>query len=215
MKNILVALVLILSLENLHAQTLVFVFLNKKADKAVIPKEEETKLMDGHMANIKRLGSEGKLIVAGPFEGGGGIFIFKSKSVQEVAEWVNSDPAVQAKRWDIEIFPFEPGMGAVCQASEPIDMIQYNFVRYEMNVSKYTLAAMAEASKEHERYVKQLGLKMDVLLAGSLGPEEGGILVTRGEFNKDMVESDPVLQKEFMTVSYKSLYVAKGAFCEK
>ncbi len=55
-----------------------FVFLNKKADAVQLPKEEGEKLMAGHMANIERLAKEGKLIVAGPFEGGGGIFIFNT-----------------------------------------------------------------------------------------------------------------------------------------
>ncbi|MBX2961191.1 MAG: hypothetical protein KF687_01690 [Cyclobacteriaceae bacterium] len=47
-----------------------FVFLNTRTDKAELPKEEVDKLMQGHMANITRLASEGKLIAAGPFDGG-------------------------------------------------------------------------------------------------------------------------------------------------
>ena len=63
------------------AQTpeLIFVFLNKRIDKAELPEGEVKKIMEGHMANIERLSKEGKLISAGPFDGGGGIFIFKSK----------------------------------------------------------------------------------------------------------------------------------------
>ena len=74
------------------AQTHTFVFLNSRKDKPELPKEELDKLMDGHMKNIERLAKEGKLIVAGPFEGGGGIFIMNTSSVKEASEWLSTDP---------------------------------------------------------------------------------------------------------------------------
>ncbi len=49
---------------------LIFVFLNKRTDKAELPEAEVKKIMDGHMANISRLAKEGKLISAGPFDAG-------------------------------------------------------------------------------------------------------------------------------------------------
>jgi uncharacterized protein YciI len=55
------------------AQPMVIVFLHHKADKPELPKEQVDKIMEGHFANIKKLASEGKLLTAGPFEGGGGI----------------------------------------------------------------------------------------------------------------------------------------------
>ena len=56
-----------------------FVFLNKKTDKAVLAKEEEDKLMEGHEQH-EAAGAGGKLQIAGPFEGGGGILFFNSGS---------------------------------------------------------------------------------------------------------------------------------------
>jgi uncharacterized protein YciI len=98
MKRILVIL-FFLSTQISFSQTpeLIFVFLNKRSDKAALPEEEVKKIMDGHMANIERLAKEGKLISAGPFDAGGGIFIFKSKSVAEVNEWLSTDPGVKRK----------------------------------------------------------------------------------------------------------------------
>lgn len=51
--------------------------------------------MKGHMANINRLAKEGKLIVAGPFDGGG-VFILNTTSTDEARLWLNTDPGVQA-----------------------------------------------------------------------------------------------------------------------
>jgi len=101
----------------------IFVFLNNKADKVKLPEEEVKKIMDGHMANINRLAKEGKLISAGPFDGGGGIFIFKSGPIDEVREWLKTDPGVQANRWNVEVLPYYPRVGSVCALNEPYQMV--------------------------------------------------------------------------------------------
>ena len=149
------------------------------------------------MANIKRLDSENKLVAAGPFEGGGGIFIFRSSSKKQVQEWLETDPAVHAKRWDIEMFNYTPRIGSVCAVAEPIEMIQYHFMRYEVNITKYTISKMSEGEKEHEQYIKQLVLNGDVVTEGTFGPDEGNILVMKGDLKKELIELDPSIQKEF------------------
>ena len=78
MKKLLLPILLIICATSFAQNKFTFVFLNNKADKAVLSKEEVDKIMEGHMANINKMAKEGKLIAAGPFEGGGGIFIFNS-----------------------------------------------------------------------------------------------------------------------------------------
>src|SRR5262245_34071025 len=73
-----------------------FVFLHKKTHAVELPKEELDKIMDGHLANIERLANEGKLLVAGPFEGGGGIFILNTTSPEEAKSWLDTDPGIKA-----------------------------------------------------------------------------------------------------------------------
>jgi uncharacterized protein len=66
-------------------------------------------LQEGHMANIKKLYSEGKLKVAGPFGDDGnwrGIFIFDVASREEVEQLLNTDPAIAAGRLSYEIHPW-------------------------------------------------------------------------------------------------------------
>ncbi len=105
-----------------YGQNFVWVFLNKKENKEELPAEEIKKIMDGHLANIKRLAKEGKLLAAGPFEEGGGIFVFDSHSKVEVNEWLATDPGIQAKRWDIELFLYTPRTGSVCSVGEKYEM---------------------------------------------------------------------------------------------
>lgn len=67
---------------------------------------------EGHMNNIRRLASLGKLVIAGPFleqsgEGAlAGLFIFRVPTIEEARELTESDPAVKAKRFTYEIVPW-------------------------------------------------------------------------------------------------------------
>jgi uncharacterized protein YciI len=68
--------------------------------------EVTKKLQEGHMANINRLAQEGKLVLAGPFQGDGdrrGVFIFKVRTLAEAQALTDTDPAVAAGRLKIEL----------------------------------------------------------------------------------------------------------------
>jgi YCII-related domain. len=76
---------------------------NKVADKAVLDS-----LFRGHMNNINRLADNGKLVVAGPLGKNDktyrGIFILNAKTVAEANELLQTDPAVQSKLLDAEVY---------------------------------------------------------------------------------------------------------------
>lgn len=211
-------LLVLLLLVGIHAsavgQDFVFVFLNKKQQQQEMPAAELDKLMEGHLANINRLAKEGKLWAAGPFDGGGGIFIFKSGSINQVNEWLSTDPGIQAERWDLEVFPYQPRIGSVCTVGEPYQMTDYSFVRFTVNLTKYSIGNVAEDWRLHNNYVKQLTPGLDVIAEGSLGEENGTILVLKGETPKEKLELDPAVQKGSLIVDIKKLHIAKGSFCE-
>lgn len=77
---------------------------------AVTP--DTTKVSQGHMANIERLTKEGRMVVAGPFEGQtgeralAGIFILRAASMEEARALTETDPAVKAGRFVYEIAPW-------------------------------------------------------------------------------------------------------------
>jgi uncharacterized protein YciI len=81
----------------------IVVLLVRPANAPERPKAELDQLGEGHMANIRRLADEGKLLKAGPFEDYSGrnvrgMFILKTDSVDQAREWVATDPLVKVGR---------------------------------------------------------------------------------------------------------------------
>lgn len=167
------------------------------------------------MANIEKLAKEGKLISAGPFEGGGGIFIFKSTSVDEVNGWISEDPGIKAKRWNIEVLPFTVRVGSPCPVGEPYEMVTYQFIRYNPNLTKFTIGDAPLTFKKHDEYLKKIGQTGNVIAEGIFGDREGGILIMKGDLQKEVIEVDPAVQEGLLELDFKQLWIAKGAFCEK
>ena len=82
----------------------------KTGTNTTADKETTSRLFRGHMDNMGKLVDEGKLIVAGPLgkndKAYRGIFILNAKTVEEAAAWVATDPAVQGKLLDVELYPW-------------------------------------------------------------------------------------------------------------
>jgi uncharacterized protein YciI len=193
----------------------IFVFLNKKTQSDHTPKEVVDQLMEGHMANIDRLAGEGKLVAAGPFDGGGGIFIFRSSRTEEVKEWIQTDPAVKANRWNVEVLPYFPRQGSVCDAPEPYEMVTYTLIRYVPDITKFNIAYAPDSMRSHDLYLEKLAGTGHVVTEATFGPSDGGILVMRGDAGDTLTEEDPAVADGVLTAEVKKLWIARGAFCEK
>jgi uncharacterized protein YciI len=219
MKKYLVLIVLLLStgvsLRAQKASSHIFLFLHKRTDLPQLPKEEVDKLMEGHMANINKMAKEGKLLAAGPFEGGGGIFVFNSTNRADVEEWLKGDPGIQANRWRLEMLTYTPKTGGICTVSEPYQMVMYSFIRFIPNIAKFNVQDAPELFGKHDRYLKELMKDGNTVAEGTYGDTEGGIWIVKGEFNREAVEKDPAVREGLLELDFKKLYIAKGAFCEK
>jgi uncharacterized protein YciI len=82
------------------------------------PSPEVDALQEKHLANLKRLGELGKLVLNGPlldsFAIGGeirGIGVLKTATMKEAQALLDSDPMVQSKRLIYEIHAWMVGKG--------------------------------------------------------------------------------------------------------
>lgn len=82
----------------------------KTGPNTSVSKEVSDSLFKGHLANIGRLATEKKLVVAGPLQKNDknyrGIFILNVKTKSEAEALLATDPAVKEKLLDAEIYPW-------------------------------------------------------------------------------------------------------------
>jgi uncharacterized protein YciI len=210
MKKILTCVLILSVLPLVTYGQYTFVFLHKKSDSEKIPEEQVKKIMEGHMANMERLHKEGKLLAAGPFEGGGGLFVLNTNNRSEAESWLSKDPGVQAKRWNIEILPYSPRYGGICPVGEKYEMTNYLFVRFTPVEGRFS----ANMIDDHDHYLKTLTEESNVITEGIFAEGAGGIIILKPESDTSF-KADPAIQQGALTTDVKKLFIAKGSFCEK
>ena len=142
------------------------------------------------------------------------MFIFNTPSVQTATEWLGTDPAVKANRWDVEIYPYSPRVGSACLVQEPYQMVTYSFVRFKVDITKSTVNS-AGIFFSHDEYIKELRGKLNVIAEGTFGDRDGGVLNVKDEPSVQLLEADPGVQQGMLELDLRKLWIAKGAFCEK
>jgi len=80
----------------------------KTGEAKITDKGKRDSIFNGHMHNIGRLASEGKLVLAGPFDKNDkkyeGIFVLNTDDLNLANAWIQTDPAVQAKLLDADLY---------------------------------------------------------------------------------------------------------------
>jgi uncharacterized protein YciI len=212
---LLIATLLFCNTSHAQEKSYSIVFLNKKSDADQLPKEKIDSISKGHMQNMERLAAEEKLVAAGPFGGGGGIFIMNSTSRDQVQEWISTDPGIKARRWNVSILPYTPRHGGICPVKPPYEMTNYTLVRFDAVVSKFTASNYPEIMKRHHEHIKKLITSGNVITEAIFGENDGGVIVFKGEVGNELFESDPGVQEGLVDFEIKKLYIAKGSFCEE
>lgn len=194
------------------------VFLSAKPGRAEISKDSSMKLQEAHLANIGKLAAEDKIIVAGPFEGGGGLFFMKAGSKEQAQSWVDTDPAVQAGRFEILVSKIEVNTGSICKASEPYQMKSFTYILFEPEPVKRE----SEKSKSDDLFIQNviddLNKDYKCLLQIDMPRNMGRIAFYATDnimkINEFLTEKyKPISQ--YNTFIIKKFYTAEGSFCEK
>jgi uncharacterized protein YciI len=101
--------------------TIYYVFLLKKGPAWSPDATPEIEALQAkHLANLHRLGEEGKLVINGPlldsFQLSGeirGIGALKARSLAEAQEWISTDPMVKVGRLVFELHAWMVGKGVL------------------------------------------------------------------------------------------------------
>ncbi len=214
-------LVLLLSVSSLVAvkpPQYWFVFLNRNPDRIELPPNEAAELQKGHLANIDRLYVARTIVAAGPFEGGGGMFVARADSRQEVIDSIATDPAVKAGRFLMEYIPWEPVNGGFCLYEEPFSMVSYYFVRLTYPPPADSAAARRdEYNNAYAEMRDSVKSNYNLLLDGQFKDNTGAVLIIHSDSEdfEEIIDDSRMVDDLDAEFEVKKLYIAKGTFCEK
>jgi len=171
-----------------NSAKLYFVLLTRPANPPQLSKEAGEKLQNEHLANIRKLHAEHKLLVAGPFTDNTslrGIFVLRASSLEQAQEWANSDPAVKARRLAAEVHgPWQADTSLIHEPDTKESMEQYTMVLVKKS-EKWDprFAEFSEAMSHHRSFMKDMVDRGKVALAGPFAANEASDFARGGNLS--------------------------------
>lgn len=201
---------------------LFLVLLNRPANAPQLSKEAGEKLQEEHMANIRKMAAEHKLVIAGPFMDDTtlrGIFVLRAESAAQAQEWANSDPAVKAGRLAAEVHgPWDVAPGSIHDPSPA-----------ESGMEQYTLVLLMRGEhwdpgsadfqaivRQHLPYIQQITAQGKLAVAGPFPLEEPGDLRGISIFRVDeeqtaqLMKDDPTVKAGLLKPQLHPWITGKG-----
>ena len=209
---------------NTHPDTKTAYFLallTRPANAPQLSEEAAKKLQEEHMANIRKLAGEHKLVLAGPFMDDTvlrGIFVFQAESAVQAQEWANSDPAVKAGRLAAEVHgPWLIDANAIHAPSTPEGLEQYTLVLMK-RAEKWKSDAVGFnfVVKKYPAFAKEMIGRGLVAIAGlfplSVPGELRAVTIFRvaSEQTASLLKDDPTVKAGFLNPEIHGWATGKG-----
>jgi uncharacterized protein YciI len=189
------------------------VFLKRTANPPQLSREAGAQLQEAHMANIRKMSAEGKLVMAGPFIDDTtlrGIFVFKATSREQAQVWADDDPTIKAGRLMAELHgPWLIPRDAIKTAAPASGMEQYTLVQFRRG-DKWSSDDTTGQQAAIEKLTAQTGLA----LAGYL-QDDGDLLailiypVGQDQATK-LVQEEPLVKARILAFEAHPWITAKG-----
>jgi len=197
------------------------ILLNRPANAPQLSKEAGAKLQEEHMANIRKMAAEHKLLVAGPFMDDTtlrGIFVLQAESARQAQAWADSDPAVKAGRLSAELHgPWQINPIDIHAPAEPPGMEQYTLVLMKTGEHWNPDAPeFMEVMKRHHAFIRQMSQGGNIALGGpfplSVPGELRGVMIYRvGQAQTaKLTEQDPVVKEGLLKPESHPWATGKG-----
>ncbi|HXC46785.1 MAG TPA: YciI family protein [Candidatus Sulfotelmatobacter sp.] len=197
------------------------VLLNRPANAPQLSKEAGAKLQEEHMANIRKMAAEHKLLVAGPFMDDTtlrGIFVLQAETLAQAQTWADSDPAVKAGRLAAELHgPWMIDPSAIHAPAEPPGMEQYTLVLMKRGDHWNPDAPeFMEVIKRHHAFVQQMTEQGNLAIAGpfplSDPGELRGVSIFRANESRTakLMQEDPAVKAGLLNPELHPWATGKG-----
>jgi uncharacterized protein len=177
------------------------ILLNRPVNATQLSKEAGAKLQEEHMANIRKLAADHKLLVAGPFLDDTtlrGIFILQAESAAQAQAWADSDPAIKAGRLSAELHgPWLIDASAIHAPAEPPGMERYTLVLMKQGEHWNPDAPeFMDVIKQHHAFMQQMNERGTLAIAGPFPLSEPGELRGVAIFRVGEAETAKLAQED-------------------
>jgi uncharacterized protein len=182
---------------------LYFVLLTRPANATQLSKEAGEKLQQEHLANIRKLHAEQKLLIAGPFTDDTslrGIFVLKATSLAQAQEWANSDPAVKAGRLAAEVHGPWQVDSSLIHEPEPTEGMEQYTVELVKKSEKWdpSTAEFSEAMSRHRSFIGDMFARGNIAVAGPFASNEASELRGAAIFRVSLEETRKLVEEDLL-----------------
>lgn len=199
---------MLLSFQTSAQNSLFFVFLETNPNRAELTESNLSAVMEGHLENIDRLYKEGDLFLAGPIDGGGGVFVLNANSLSAAQDLVETDPAVKADRFIAGTHEMEIEKGFICNQVKPYEMVQFKLLRYVPKEGATTEALF----NEHYGYVQTDEVLMSAAIRNG-DAIEYVIVLPNGFDASNFAINDPLISSGNYDYTVRSWWATDQTFC--
>ena len=197
------------------------ILLKRPANAPQLSKEAGAKLQEEHMANIRKMAAEHKLLVAGPFMDDTtlrGIFVLQAESAAQAQAWADTDPAVKAGRLSAELHgPWLVDPSAFHPPADPPGMEQYTLVLMKTGEHWSPDAPeFMEVIKRHHAFIQEMTAEGNIAIAGPFplsepGDLRGATIFRVGEAQTaKLAQEDPVVKTGLLKPELHPWATGKG-----
>jgi len=198
-----------------------FVLLTRPANAPQLSPEAAERLQAEHMANIRRLAGEQKLVIAGPFIDDTslrGIFVLRAESATQAQEWADTDPAVKAGRLAAEVHgPWLIDPEAIHPPTSLEGLEQYSLVLMKRTDKwKSDGVGFNFVMKEYPAFAREMTTRGNVAIAGLIPLGVPGdlraitVFRLRPEQAAALVKEDPTVKEGLMKPEIHPWATGKG-----
>jgi uncharacterized protein YciI len=187
-----------------------FVFLNSNPNRPELSEDSVQTLQKLHMENIMSMASEGTLVLAGPFEGGGGLFLINAPDTATVWSYLNDDAAIAAGRFVIEMYPFSKNWGSICEVADGATMKTYGFIRFR--------ELMTDVIADNADQRQALGEAGTLLFSGNFESTYAGIMIlqsTPDSLLQSIASAHPGVSNGHLSAEIRQLWMSEGVLCDQ
>lgn len=199
-------------------QQLFLVFLRRAPNAPQYPQDKLEEIQAGHMANIRRLYGEGKLLMAGPFLDDTqlrGIFVFRAQNSDDVKQWLATDPAIKAGRLVGDVHAWHTAKGEIHHLENTDTGMQNYAMLIYYPASPHALEG--NAAQAHMQYQLAQFEAGKTVIGGPFAEEASsspmiGVIIANGtkEDADKLAAADPLVKGGFARVEVHPWMTAKG-----